>query len=56
MLEQKFLRFFWVILLVASAFTLGYTLKPTTGTRPIGAAGMGVSRGMAPPLNFGGHR
>jgi|GEM_PF-4736554 len=56
MFKNKFLRFFWVILLVISAFTLGYTLKPTPErVRPFGAA-LGGGRAMAPPLNFGGRR
>ena len=53
-MQAKFLRFFWVFLLVVAAFTLGYTLKPTTERpRPFGAAAMGGG-GFAPPLNFGG--
>lgn len=52
-MQAKFLRLFWVFLLVVAAFTLGYTLKPTPDRpRPFGAAAMGG--GFAPPLNFRG--
>ncbi|MEN8135768.1 MAG: hypothetical protein ABFS18_09590 [Thermodesulfobacteriota bacterium] len=34
MMENKIFRLFWVVLLVVSAFTLGYTLKPKTSRRP----------------------
>lgn len=55
-MKAKFLRYFWIFLLVVAAFTLGYTLKPT-GERGRGfgpAARPGG--GFAPPLNFGGQR
>ena len=34
MMKNKIFRLFWVVLLVASSFTLGYTLKPKTSRRP----------------------
>ncbi len=31
---KKVFKLFWVVLLVLSSFTLGYTLKPKTSRRP----------------------
>jgi len=53
-------KLFWVLLLVISSFTLGYTLKPKTSKRTMPPFMMGQSMGrftmppgrMAPPLNF----
>lgn len=55
-MKSKFLRFFWVFLLVVAAFTLGYTLKPGgERARPFGPAAM-AGNGFAPPLDLGGRR
>lgn len=55
-MKSKFLRLFWVLLLVIAAFTLGYTLKPSSDRpRPFGSGGMSGG-GAAPPLNFPGGR
>ncbi len=56
MLKGKFIRIFWIVLLVLSAFILGYTLKPTSERPRPFAAAMGTGRPFAPPLNFGGRR
>jgi hypothetical protein len=56
MSRHKIFRLFWVFLLVISAFTLGYTIKPTTSERPRTFAPMSTGRGIAPPLNFGDRR
>ncbi len=34
MRRKKIVRLAWVVLLVASSFILGYTLRPKTGHRP----------------------
>lgn len=34
MMQNKIFRLFWVVLLMISSFTLGYTLKPKTSRRP----------------------
>ena len=56
-MKDKIFRFFWVIILVICAFTLGYTLKPTGNRRPKAFGPAGMSSAMrgnmkAPPLNF----
>jgi len=61
-MKTKLFKLFWVVLLVISAFTLGYSLKPKTSNRtippfmmPRGMQGQlpGMPPGrMAPPLNF----
>ncbi|NTV13220.1 MAG: hypothetical protein HGA96_04730 [Desulfobulbaceae bacterium] len=54
-MQSKILRLFWVLLLVIAAFTLGYTLKPSSDRpRPFGSSMSGG--GFAPPLNFPGGR
>lgn len=55
-MKSKFLRLFWVFLLVIAAFTLGYTLKPSSDRpRNIGPAARGGG-GFSQPLNLGGQR
>lgn len=53
-MSNKFLKFFWVILLVLSSFCLGYYLKPTTSSRAamISGGGSPFSGRQAPALNF----
>ena len=55
-MKKKIVRFLWVVLLVICAFTLGYTLKPTTSGRTASFRAkmnsMPPTFGKAPPLNF----
>lgn len=60
-MKKTFFKLFWVVLLVISSFTLGYTLKPKTSKRTMPTfmtqKGMGGNFKMpagrvAPPLNF----
>ena len=53
-MRDRFLKIFWVALLVVASFTLGYTLRPKTGGRampPFMTTGRGMGGGMVvPPL------
>ena len=50
-MKNKFIKIFWVLLLVISSFTLGYTLKPSASNRsmPAGMGGQTMGGGMAMP-------
>ena len=56
-MRSKYFKLIWILLLVISSFTLGYTLKPTTHNRQMppfmNMQSMGGRfRMVAPPLHF----
>lgn len=53
MMQVKIYRLFWVVLLVISAFVLGYYLKPPRTTSPfMPGSGSKMMFRQAPPLSF----